>query len=403
MMNNGKKPIDSSMSINSDEGTLDDMEVQTWESNEVFYIGFSPFKKVHKICEEIGLIEDVESHGTDDTTGYTDIQDDKNPALDQIDHSLSISLDGTNWFTPVVQEVVKPIIGISNMGATWAHKLHTSLRGGYEYGGPTVVDYQNYKRDYDNFVGCGDAKVLVDVITKKKDDNHNFFFEYNCVGSELHTILWLDEVVHNLKESNIVCSCNHIGRHGYLCRHVFKVLLNVGVESIPEKYILRRWRRDLMPIELQNSRQRICDIGEDQRRIINDTYDVIDDVLDILRDNKEKLESFVPTIKELRDDLAKDRTYEPSMKRKECGIVQILGFPRPDNTEIHLATGIRNKGCGTSKILIGAVEKAAVKSSRAKRMCSGCKLLSNHDIRNCPAKKKLDYFVFDVFEPFVFI
>ncbi|KVI04491.1 FAR1 DNA binding domain-containing protein [Cynara cardunculus var. scolymus] len=50
-------------------------------------------------------------------------------------------------------------VGISNMGATWAHKLHTSLRGGYEYGGPTVVDFQNYKRDCDNFVSRGDAKV----------------------------------------------------------------------------------------------------------------------------------------------------------------------------------------------------------------------------------------------------
>ncbi|KVH86802.1 Zinc finger, SWIM-type [Cynara cardunculus var. scolymus] len=75
------------------------------------------------------------------------------------------------------------------------------------------------------------------------------------------------KVVRKLKESTIVCSCNHIGRHGYLCRHVFKVLLNVGVESIPEEYILIRWRRDLIPIELQNSRQIICDVGEDQRRI----------------------------------------------------------------------------------------------------------------------------------------
>ncbi|KVI04232.1 MULE transposase domain-containing protein [Cynara cardunculus var. scolymus] len=84
--------------------------------------------------------------------------------------------------------------GISNMGATRAHKLHTSLRGGYEYGDPTVADYQNYKRGCDNFVGRGDAKVLVDLMTTKRDADNNFFFEYNCVGSELHTIFWVDEV-----------------------------------------------------------------------------------------------------------------------------------------------------------------------------------------------------------------
>ncbi|XP_024990734.1 uncharacterized protein LOC112525021 [Cynara cardunculus var. scolymus] len=153
-----------------------------------------------------------------------------------------------------------------------------------------------------------------------------------------------------------------------------------------KKNILRRWRRDLMPIELQSNRQRICDVGEDQRRIINDTYDVVDNVLDILRDDKEKLESFVATLKKMRDDVAKDRIYEPSMKCKQRGIEHILGFKRPYNIEIHPATGIRNKGCGTSKRLIGVAEKATVNSSMPKRMCSGCKLMSNHDIRNCPTK-----------------
>ncbi|KVH89294.1 hypothetical protein Ccrd_008719, partial [Cynara cardunculus var. scolymus] len=145
MMNNGKNPIDSSMPINSDE-------------------------------------EDVESHGMDDTTGYTsntDIQD----ALDQTNHSLSISLDGTNWFTPIVEEVVKPIIGSVYSSLDVAKSVYQKY-----------AETAGFERDCDNFVGHGDAKVLVDLMTKKRDANHNFFFEYNCVGSELHTIFWVDEV-----------------------------------------------------------------------------------------------------------------------------------------------------------------------------------------------------------------
>ncbi|KVI01530.1 FAR1 DNA binding domain-containing protein [Cynara cardunculus var. scolymus] len=542
MKNNGKNSIDSSIQVNSDEDSVyvnyheenvDVMEVVTWEANEEFDVGLSPFKDVQKNCEEIDLVDDIETHVIDDTTGYTsnnEIQNDENPVIDQAEQGLSISPGGTNWYTPVVEEVIKPIIGsvylsldvaesiyqkyaetagfevrrstqkinpdgviqnkyfvcsrfglplkksfdsmvcrkhqrevrnsnikrtgciasvkfrlmkgtttyecygfeedhnhsllrhkdmdltrkgrqmkfsdqrfvhdagISNMGATRAHKLHTSLRGGYEYGGPTVVDYQNYKRDCDNFFGRGDAKVLVDLMTKKRDADHNFFFEYNCVGSKLHTIFWVEvarfnysefgdvisfdatfrtnsqlerhaceiytcsvffkvqteihrtawtcsiksvnlneevetyliehldkrdekiaeyKVVRNLKESTVVCNCNHVGRHGYLCRRV-------------QSFAKHR-------------RQRICDVGEDQRRIINDTYEIVNDVLDILRDDKEKLESFVATLKEMRDDVAKDRTYEPSMKRKERGIEQILGFTRPDNIEIHPAIGIKTK------------------------------------------------------------
>ncbi|KAI3672578.1 hypothetical protein L6452_38670 [Arctium lappa] len=60
------------------------------------------------------------------------------------------------------------------MGATRAHKFHTSLRGGYEYGGPTIVDYHNYKRDCDNFMGRGDAKVLVELMSKKQEANPIF-------------------------------------------------------------------------------------------------------------------------------------------------------------------------------------------------------------------------------------
>ncbi|KVI07852.1 Zinc finger, SWIM-type, partial [Cynara cardunculus var. scolymus] len=95
--------------------------------------------------------------------------------IDQAEQALSISPGSTNWYTPVVEEVVKHII----------ESVYPSLD-------VAESEYQKY---------------------------------VETAGFE---------VVRNLKESTIVCSCNHIGRHGYLCRHVFKVLLNVGVEFIPE-------------------------------------------------------------------------------------------------------------------------------------------------------------------------
>ncbi|KVI04233.1 hypothetical protein Ccrd_017456 [Cynara cardunculus var. scolymus] len=72
------------------------------------------------------------------------------------------------------------------------------------------------------------------------------FFE---VQTEIHRAAWTcsiksvnsDEkaetylIEHLDKRDEKIAYCNHIDRHGYLCRHVFKVLLNAGVESIPEK------------------------------------------------------------------------------------------------------------------------------------------------------------------------
>ncbi|KVI12369.1 FAR1 DNA binding domain-containing protein [Cynara cardunculus var. scolymus] len=493
MKNNGKNPIDSSIHVNSDEDrvyvnsheeNVDVMKVVTWEASEEFDVGLSPFTDVQRNCEEIGLVDDIETHVIDDSTGYTsnnEIQNDE---------------------SPVVEEVIKPVIGYvypsldvaESIYQKYAESAGFEVRRSTQKINPDGVIQNKYfvcsrfglplKKSFDSMVrrkhqrelrnsnikriGCTTSvkfRLMKGTTTYEcygfeEDHNHSLlrhddmdltrkgrqmkfsdqrFFSYDLlnnttfkkqnfklvwnihispdefesrwmVQTEIHRAAWtcsiksvnsneeaetyliehLDKrdekiaeykVVRNLKESTVVCSCNH---H----RHVFKVLLNAGVETIPEEYILRRWRSDLIPIELQNSRQRICDVGEDQRRIINDTYEIVDDVLDILRNDKEKLESFVVKLREMRDDVAKDRTYEPSMKRKERGIEQILGFTRPDNIEIHPATGIRNKGCGTSKRLIGAAEKAAVNSSRPKRMCRGCNMLSNHDIRNCPNKKK---------------
>ncbi|KVI08464.1 hypothetical protein Ccrd_013164 [Cynara cardunculus var. scolymus] len=85
------------------------MEVVTWEASEEFDVGLSPFKDVQRNCEEIGLVNDIETHVIDDTTSYTsnnEIQNDENPG-----QGISISPGGTNWYTPVVEEIIKPVIG----------------------------------------------------------------------------------------------------------------------------------------------------------------------------------------------------------------------------------------------------------------------------------------------------
>ncbi|CAA3010842.1 FAR1-RELATED SEQUENCE 5-like [Olea europaea subsp. europaea] len=43
----------------------------------------------------------------------------------------------------------------------------------------------------------------------------------------------------------ITCSCHNFEFRGIICRHMIVVLARNDVKSIPEKYILRRWRRDV--------------------------------------------------------------------------------------------------------------------------------------------------------------
>ncbi|OVA05085.1 zinc finger protein [Macleaya cordata] len=47
------------------------------------------------------------------------------------------------------------------------------------------------------------------------------------------------------QECDVKCSCNLFEFKGLLCRHVLKVFIRNDVLLIPDKYILRRWRKDM--------------------------------------------------------------------------------------------------------------------------------------------------------------
>ena len=44
--------------------------------------------------------------------------------------------------------------------------------------------------------------------------------------------------------TEVRCICNCFNFNGYLCRHALCVLNFNGVEEIPSKYILSRWKKD---------------------------------------------------------------------------------------------------------------------------------------------------------------
>lgn len=52
------------------------------------------------------------------------------------------------------------------------------------------------------------------------------------------------EVLYETTEMDIRCICSLFNYKGYLCRHALSVLNYNGVEEIPSRYILQRWKRD---------------------------------------------------------------------------------------------------------------------------------------------------------------
>lgn len=62
-----------------------------------------------------------------------------------------------------------------------------------------------------------------------------------------------DERVHRKKcsvsflmdDCHIICSCHFLEFRGILCRHAISILMRNGITSLPERYIWRRWRKDI--------------------------------------------------------------------------------------------------------------------------------------------------------------
>ncbi|XP_052621743.1 protein FAR1-RELATED SEQUENCE 5-like [Lactuca sativa] len=80
-----------------------------------------------------------------------------------------------------------------NIGATKAHKIRASLKGGYDHLPAAKNDFKNFWRDYTNIVGPNDAQCVVDQLIIRRDNYPNFHFEYKLNDEELSAMFWVDE------------------------------------------------------------------------------------------------------------------------------------------------------------------------------------------------------------------
>ncbi|GJR69024.1 FAR1-related sequence 5-like protein [Tanacetum coccineum] len=69
----------------------------------------------------------------------------------------------------------------NKIGATQAHSLLSSMKGGYEYVHGTTDDFHNHHRDVNVFIGESDAQMLINKMENRKMYVPNFTFQYKVV------------------------------------------------------------------------------------------------------------------------------------------------------------------------------------------------------------------------------
>ncbi|XP_024962992.1 protein FAR1-RELATED SEQUENCE 5-like [Cynara cardunculus var. scolymus] len=214
-----------------------------------------------------------------------------------------------------------------------------------------------------------------------RDDFKSFVISHKAKRSA-DNITYL--VGRNYSTNTVECNCNLFTRNGYLCRHAFKVLINDEVECIPKKYVLCRWKRELVPVQIQFVRVRYGEVNANKEKYIIDVYSNIDDIISIARNDQSILDRLGRNLDKFMVDIEKEVPYEDPSQQKLDAIRDHLGVSIPDEVAILPPSGIRNKGCGTGKRLVSVSEKLQTNCKKTKRKCATCGQRSGHDSHNCP-------------------
>ncbi|KAJ9566058.1 hypothetical protein OSB04_002024 [Centaurea solstitialis] len=192
------------------------------------------------------------------------------------------------------------------------------------------------------------------------------------------------EVLHDVKGDRHTCECNMFVRVGLICRHIFKVLMNDGIDKIPDHFICKRWTRALIPVQVQAAKARYGEVDMEKESLINVMYADFDLIVSRVRSEMNSLREVSETLATMKAKYGASFFANNPAKDKAEALKECHGMDAPVDPEIMPAAGIRNKGCGRGKRLIGSLEKAVEKNKRPLRVCRVCNTPAHHDSRNCP-------------------
>jgi len=166
------------------------------------------------------------------------------------------------------------------------------------------------------------------------------------------------------------------------------VFNNLDIEEIPGKYILNRWKKDLIPPDMRTRKWRYGESSEDCVRMGNELRFMVDVCVDIIGKDEEKLSEFVEKVRALKDEIEAAHPSSKSKKHEQL-IEQHLGVEKPSTNEIENPSVLPYKGCGTThdSRLKPLKEKLIEEYQKPKRRCGKCKEMTTHDSRNCEKKK----------------
>ncbi|KAD3640356.1 hypothetical protein E3N88_29579 [Mikania micrantha] len=260
--------------------------------------------------------------------------------------------------------------------------------------------FKNVSRDI--FIGDRDIQLVVQKLEERAKNLQNFSYEFFHDGHELKAIFWADDVskvdYHMFGDvlgfdatySTNNTYCFKKAFHSLCMWHIMKKLpskdvqkkifkgmmncfisnvdvvdqskvftishMNHNMDFVNEFKIAmlqKRWRRQILPCRVYSISNRLAAYDSKESMLKNQAMNCVSDCVDKLTGSFESLSAFVDKMKDIKKSVFDENPG-----------------------------GIRNKGFGTNRRLVGQGERAIEKNKKNPGLCRSCNQLTFHDSRN---------------------
>ncbi|CAA0833749.1 Protein FAR1-RELATED SEQUENCE 1 [Striga hermonthica] len=206
-------------------------------------------------------------------------------------------------------------------------------------------------------------------------------------------------VVHDVVLSTSTCSCKNFELYGWVCRHVFVVLKDLGFNLISSAYSMSRWTKQAISNPMFHFLDNIdaqCAQADDIKRLLNKLWSNIHICIGLVEPHVDHLIYFSKIVEAYKIKLLSAQTTGDATINgdvvdamhigKERQFESFVGMAAPREVNIHPPTQSKNKGSG--KRLKSAKEKGIEGSQKKRRTCKSCGEMADHNTRTCPKKQQ---------------
>ncbi|KAJ1688498.1 hypothetical protein LUZ63_019888 [Rhynchospora breviuscula] len=138
---------------------------------------------------------------------------------------------------------------------------------------PRLSTLFKIEKDASEFYTCKVMSVFKDILKKtqlgfvkeiEKPSLYEVTIKYNPMVAKMVPETYMVNI--NILEELVSCSCRGYEFEGLLCSHAIKVMHHVGIDRLPNRYIMKRWCKDANASVKRSTLERSMEVGATQEQ-----------------------------------------------------------------------------------------------------------------------------------------